>query len=93
MDYTQDQFFALMDAIEEVGGRHLDGKCLPVKYKFTGDQIKPDFLGGCKKEALFEIPYTKSAKSVSQTNSIKVCAVCDDVGLWPRFIDQVRKAK
>lgn len=90
MEYSQDQFFALMEAVEEAGGQHLeDVRCASRLYKWSGNQIKPARLPGCGNQTVFAIPYTADDKAVATVHEIIVCARCDDVGMWPRFYDQV----
>lgn len=80
MNYSQDEFFELMDQVEAQGGTHLDEMCKAKTYEFTGDRIKPATLPGCGNVALFDVPFLDNS-----SDGVTVCAVDDDMGKWPRF--------
>lgn len=83
MQYRQDEFFRLLEAIELDGGTHLDEAHENVFHtKLTGDHVKGMEVAYCNESALFEIPYEGEDGAVV---SIKACAVDDRIGLWPRF--------
>jgi hypothetical protein len=82
VEYQQDEFFALMEQVEDQGGDHLPERCKAQRYTFTGDQIKPVTLPSCGNETLFSIPYVGEKDKPS---AITVCAVDDNMGMWPRF--------
>jgi hypothetical protein len=87
MDYEKDEFFALIEDVEDQGGEHLDELCKHRRYEFTGDSIKPVVLPGCGNAALFRVPYEAIDKKGKEAGvqPIVVCAVDDDMGRWPRF--------
>lgn len=87
MNYSPEQFFRLSQAIIAAGGLHLDLMCKSRSYTFSGDKAKDVHLPGCGNMSLFEIPYEGED---GQPAPIKLCAVCDDVGLQPRFISTLR---
>lgn len=80
MNYSQDDFFELMDAVEAQQGTHLDEQCVAKKYIFSGKKIQPLTYPGCGNSALFMVPYEGGKEP-----EVKVCAVDDDMGRWPRF--------
>lgn len=82
-----------MEAVEDQGGEHLDEQCKARRYEFSGGKSKPVTLPSCGQSALFMIPVElpdDEMTGVMLPEPVKVCAVEDLVGLWPRFIDQVR---
>lgn len=84
MNYEKDEFFALMDLVEEQDGEHLDAQCSARTFEFCGDKLKPATLPGCGNSSLFAVPY-KTEKGGPDNGPITVCAVDDDMGRWPRF--------
>lgn len=93
--YTREQFYALIEAVEDQGGKHLDENCTAVTYprdSFSGKRkLTQDFTSeGCGLPSVFEIPYEPDDTSGPQP--IKVCAYHDGVGLWPRFVGKVMGA-
>jgi hypothetical protein len=91
VNYSKDEFYDLMEQVEAAGGEHLDEMCKMRSYEFCGDKL-PDrakVLPGCGESALFTVPYKTVKKNsmgdVLVDSEIKVCAVDDDMGRWPRF--------
>lgn len=76
MNYSKEEFFDLMEQAEEQGIEHLDEVCTPKQYEFTG-RARPVVMRACKNAALFAIPHDDGV--------VKVCAVDDSMGRWPRF--------
>lgn len=86
MEYEPDQFFSLVEKVEAQGGAHLDTLCEVRKYTFTGKLVKPIVKPGCGNPTLFTVPYKhRDTKGVERDHAVKVCAVEDNMGLWPRF--------
>jgi hypothetical protein len=93
LKYDEEEFFRLMGEVQRQGGQHLDETHEHVYHpKYSGDKTtegqKPSgVLKYCNSNALFDVPYLNPDRSVSPTasESIKVCAVDDCIGLWPRF--------
>lgn len=92
MNYSSDQFLRLMEEVEEQGGEHLDELCTARRFEFCGDKIKPVTLPGCGNSSVFQIPYAATDKNGREKGmqDVKVCAVDDALGYWPRFIKEVR---
>lgn len=91
--YSRDEFFRLMQAVEDQGGEHLDEQCKATTYEFSGERSKKVTLPSCGQSALFMVPVEPAENEMTGVMlppPVKVCAVEDLVGLWPRFIDQVR---
>ncbi len=88
MEYTADEFYRLMEAVEEQGGSHIDEVHDPVYHKkLTGDMIKGHEMTYCGEMAQFEIPYfglDLKGKELPEQKLI-VCAIDDRIGLWPRY--------
>jgi hypothetical protein len=58
MDYTQSQFFRLMETVEDQGGEHLDLACEDRDFEFVGDKATPSpLVRYCGESALFMVPY------------------------------------
>lgn len=91
MRYSEQQYINLITAVEDQGGEHRDEMCSARSYTMTGKQGKPVTLPGCGNTSIFSLPYdaTDSLGSATVASEVVVCAVCDDMGLWARFIDQV----
>lgn len=85
VNYSKDEFFALMGAIEAAGGEHLDETCSPKTYNFSGPNSKPLVIAGCGNSSRFEIPYERAVQGARRRQTVNVCAVDDNVGMWPRF--------
>jgi hypothetical protein len=87
MIYEQQEFFDLIDMVEEQGGDLLEEMCKARKYEFTGVESRPVILQGCGNQALFSVPYEALDKNGNELglHPAVVCAVDDDMGKWPRF--------
>ena len=78
MKYSSDEFFRLVDEVSRQGGVHLDETHDRVFHtKLTGKEVAGAEVVYCGEAALFEVPYDEG-------DAVKVCAVCDRIGLWPR---------
>lgn len=85
MHYRRDEFFRLLDEIEFQGGSHLDETHDNVYHtEFVGEKIKGHEVEYCGENALFEVPYFAEGDNDTM-RTVKVCAVDDRLGLWPRF--------
>ena len=98
MNYTFEEYDKLVAAVEEAGGQHLEDKlCGARKYTFTGKVGKEDdpnrtvWLQGCGNYSIFEIPYEAHVPGTNAAvlQPIELCAVCDGVGGFPRFLKAV----
>lgn len=91
MNYSQDEFIALMDVIEEAGGMHLDMDCTPERFRLKTSPDGPERIRetqACGNPSLFDIPFPlPDGSDLVNTGTVRVCAVCDNVGLWPRFTE------
>lgn len=87
MNYEQDEFFELIEAVEQGGGVLLDDLCKAKTYQWSGSKGKPVTLAGCGNQALLQIPYDAlDVRGNEQgVHPVVVCAVDDEVGKWPRF--------
>jgi hypothetical protein len=87
MNYEQEEFFELIERVEDQGGELLEEICRARKYEFTGDKIKPVTLAGCSAQALFRLPYDALDVKGNEVGvqPVVVCAVDDSMGAWPRF--------
>ena len=84
MVYTEADFQRLVGAVEEQSGQHLNDQCKAKTYRWTGTNEQPRVIEGCGNHMMFDViyePYNEG--NVVQT--VKVCAVDDNVGMWPRF--------
>lgn len=73
-------------AADDQGCEHLDELCSARKYTMTGDKRgqKPVVIGGCGNSVLFAVPYESPLANIRDAD-IKVCAVDDNLPMWPRF--------
>lgn len=90
MNYNHDDFLKLMEEIEFQSGLHLDQDCTPETFRLAvkpGGPEKARLTTGCGNPTLFEIPYAQESSDGTTATMGKViaCAVCDDLGRWPRF--------
>lgn len=88
MYYERDEFFRLLESIENQDGIHLDELHDNV---YHSDLINDSGGKGvevvyCGEAALFEVPY-EALGDHGVLTTVKVCAVDDRLGLWPRFAD------
>lgn len=85
MHYDQQEFFRLMEEVEFQGGEYLDELHDGIFHtKLTGDKVRGYEVAYCGEAALFEVPYEPMNKQ-GVIAKVKVCAVDDRMGLWPRF--------
>ena len=84
MNYTEQQFFSLIEEIEAQGGELTEELCGYRQYDFSGDKGKPVALPGCGNTSIFNIPYDAD-RGDGVLDMVKLCAVCDDLGSAPRF--------
>lgn len=111
MNYSRQEFFNLMEAVEDQGGEHLDRLCAARSYTFLQTRAEEQDNGGwkfvangknkvvtlpsCGNSALFTVPYAvtdeewEKGDEIGWSGELTACAVEDDMGLWPRFKDQV----
>ena len=86
MNYTPEQFFRLTELVQEQGGVHVDELCAAREYDLTGPKGrrpgKKLYMPGCGNYSIFSIPYEGEKK---ERVEVKLCAVCDDLGVTPRF--------
>lgn len=87
MIYNHKDFFALIEAVEQQGGEHLDKTCEVRRYEFVGDKSKPFIPPTHQDPTVFMVPYEALNKDGSEAGlqPVEVCAVEDDMGRWPRF--------
>lgn len=81
MNYSPEQFFELVEAVEAEGGSLTEDLCVARKYNMTGDEGKPVVLEGCGNTSIFRFPYDLG----DTLGEVQLCAVCDDLGATPRF--------
>lgn len=85
---NNDEFLTLMEAVEDQGGVHLPGRCLPTQYRApmvanSGVKRKVKLhTSGCGNETMFLAAYTHED---GETHTLECCAVCDNMLDWPRF--------
>lgn len=88
MKYSRQEFFRLMEAIEEDGGEHLDKVHEHSNFTaFSGGPVQDVQLGyikNCGESALFSVPYISFLNN-NDLRELEVCAKDDMMGLWPRF--------
>jgi hypothetical protein len=90
VNYSQEDFIKLIEEVEFQGGTHLDEDCEPVvvalKKEHPRGKASRFKLARCGNPALFDIPYgLENPGPAGEMGIIKVCAVDDSIGLWPRF--------
>lgn len=91
MQYKRNEFMRLLEALEDQGGTHLDELCEDRYFtEFAGPRVKGFELPMCGEMSVMEVPYDRRGDGDAiERGTVKVCAVDDAVGLWPRFKDQV----
>jgi hypothetical protein len=88
VEYTPEQFLRLVDEIESQGGEYLEDEvCKPRQITFTGSYFGPMWVHGCGNDTLFTFPYASEA--AGSLHDVRLCAVCDNLGLRPRFMAAV----
>ena len=89
MNYGQDQYFDLIDEVEDQGGELQEDLCSNTRYDFTGPKSKPVTIAGCGNQSIFVVPYEGIVRKDGEVEPgvypLAVCAVDDDLGAWPRF--------
>jgi len=87
VDYLNTELMDLMDQIAEQGGEHMDRTCVSREFEFVGPHSKPITLRYCNNDTVFAIPYEALDKEGREAGlqPVEVCAVEDNVGMWPRF--------
>lgn len=96
MDYGNDEFDALIEAVENQGGAHLpdicDGDLLTFKVK---DRVSKVRSCSCRNQTIFVTLYEPTDEAESKNAAARgggfarTCAVCDDMGTWPRYAKAV----
>ncbi len=96
MNYSLDQFNAIVAEIEGQGGAILPESCEgdALIYKIPGsDNTVKARTCGCTGNTLMVAPYEPSTNPKESkkllgkgAGFIRACIVCDGVGLWPRFV-------
>lgn len=86
MYYERDEFFRLMELIEDQGGTHLNEVHENVHHPALVNDAggKGITVVYCGEAACFEIPY-EALGDLGVLTTAKVCAVDDWLGLWPRY--------
>ena len=88
MNYDEDCFESLEDLIAGVGGLLLPDVCEPQVLIFERQSERgiPSKAStcGCGNETRFAIPYEGEG---DENCVVTACAVCDDIGMWPDFIE------
>ena len=94
MLYHPEDFLRLTEAIEDVGGAIVVNPCRGRKYRIkmpaAGGKSKWEdkLTSGCGNETQFLVPYRPpgTIKDAGEgPHTALVCAVCDELGKWPRF--------
>ena len=87
MDYESAELLDLMDKVADQGGEHLDESCVSREFEFCGPHSKPVTLRYCNNATLFAVPYeaTDRAGHAAGLQPVVVCAVDDNMAMWPRF--------
>lgn len=90
MYYSQNEFFRLMEAIEDQSGVQLDETHDAVYHTdLAGDnpKVKGFEMQYCGLDVLFEVPYDALDIEGNEVgvHPITACAVDDWMGRWPRF--------
>lgn len=103
MNYHPSDFQRLAEEVEEQGGTALPGAHNPRKLSMKlpdaeGESRWQDaFTTGCHQEARFLVPYAlpggKLGEVMEQRGAgiVEVCAVDDDMGKWPRFVNAIQE--
>lgn len=91
----------MIEAVEAIGGMQAEGRCEPRLYKIKLPDSEGNFrthdkyTTGCGQESKFIIPYRMPAlKQDDDHEAIGLtvcCAVCDDMGRWPRFAHTIKE--
>lgn len=89
MNYSQLEFLRLMEEVEFQNGVHLDRDCVPSTFRMKSKPNGPERTyetSSCGNTTMFQVPYAQEDKGGVVTHAaVTVCAVDDDMGLWPRF--------
>lgn len=97
MNYSQQEFFALMEEVEFQGGEHVDTPHMPDTFRLKSSPDGPEKTQetcGCKHAALFNIPYgLPNSGGTAEMGTALACAVCDNMGQWPRFTHALGSAE
>lgn len=84
MNYSKDEFLALVSYVEDQGGVLLDELCASHQYLIEHERRVSVTLPGCGNISTFEVPYESMMAGVNDA-TVRVCAVDDSMGRWPRF--------
>jgi hypothetical protein len=92
MVYTEADFQRLVAALEDQGGQHLNDQCKAKTYRWTGTNEQPRVVEGCGNHMLLDVQY-EPYQDGSVVQSVTVCAVDDNVGMWPRFRHAIKDSE
>lgn len=95
MNYSPDEFLALVQEVERQGGAHLPDECEPVtiNYKIGNRKTKVNSCH-CGNESIFVTVYEPTADAEKRNAKARgggfarTCAVCDEMGAWPRYMEE-----
>lgn len=87
MRYDHEAWEKLISAVEDQGGALLTTPCRPTRIPELSTARNPAETCGCKNESRFSFPRldSKEEKNEKAEELVTACAVCDDMGKWPRF--------
>lgn len=91
MFYEPQQFETLLEEIERQSGALLPEPCMPIRLNVLGPQkpkVKPRTCG-CYNKSRFVSKYEPIDKEMLERGGgfVTSCAVCDNMGEWPRYKD------
>jgi hypothetical protein len=98
MNYSPEALDALMQEVESQGGALLPDRCekQDITYEappYNAASTQRRATCGCGNETIVVSIYDAGdGKVPSGAGFARVCAVCDDVGAWPRYCDAVYNA-
>lgn len=90
--YSPDEFNALVAEVERQGGAHLPDLCIGTEIRYKVGRNPPTKVKTCHcgHDTMFVTVYESEGEERTRGGGFaRVCAVCDDVGLWPRFFEPV----
>jgi hypothetical protein len=94
MNYSPDGFQALHESVEHHGGALLPDPCEPqdvvrtVKEGYIRNKTDRKTTCGCGNLSKFVIPYV-GEEGDKRAHFCNACAVCDAIGAWPLFVEDV----
>lgn len=97
MRYSPEAFDAIIAEVEHQGGALLPEECVREDIRYTvppyaSPSTQKQVTCGCFNQALLVSTYDPLPEADQASGFVTACAVCDNMGDWPRYSEAVYTA-